>query len=104
MARRFLLPSARARALSLGQVARMGQEQAEASFRALRRHGTGGETVCPACGCGCVAVHQYRTRRPFKCQGRSRQFGVTSGATFHARKLPAHARLTCPICSVQAQR
>ncbi len=54
MAQHFLL-SAQARTLSLVQVARMSDEQAVATFRALRWHETGGEPVCPACGCGAIA-------------------------------------------------
>src|SRR4051812_24963118 len=80
----FLL-SAKARPLSLVQVARLSDDQAHATFRALRWHETGGEPVCPACGC--VAVYEYRARRLFKCQGCGKQFSLTSGTTFHGRKL-----------------
>jgi transposase-like protein len=76
MASRFLL-SARARTLSLVQVARMSDERAHAAFRALRWHETGGEPVCPARGC--VACYGFRTRRLFRCKACSRQFSVTSG-------------------------
>src|SRR3954463_2123317 len=85
MASHFLL-SAKARTLSLVQVARLSDEQAHSTFRALRWHETGGEPVCPACGC--VAVYEYRARRLFKCQGCGKQFSLTSGTTFHGRKLP----------------
>ncbi len=37
--------------------------------------------------CGCCAVYEYRTRRLFKCKGCGKQFSVTSGTTFHGRKL-----------------
>jgi transposase-like protein len=84
MAAHFLL-SARARTLSLVQVARLSDDQAHATFRALRWHETGGDPVCP--DCGCVAVYEYRTRRLFKCKGCMKQFSVTSGTTFHGRKL-----------------
>ena len=84
MASHFLL-SAKARTLSLVQVARMSDDQAHVTFRALRWHETGGEPVCPACGC--VAVYEYQTRRLFKCKGCGKQFSVTSGTTFHGRKL-----------------
>ena len=85
MASHFLL-SAKARTLSLVQVARMSDEQAHATFRALRWPETGGDPVCPHCGC--VACYEFRTRRLFKCKGCLRQFSVTSGTTFHSRKLP----------------
>ena len=37
--------------------------------------------------CGCCAVYEYQTRRLFKCKGCGKQFSVTSGTTFHGRKL-----------------
>ena len=64
----------------------MSDEQAHATFRALRWHETGGDPVCPACGC--VACYEFRTRHLFKCKGCGKQFSVTSGTTFHGRKLP----------------
>src|SRR5918995_6363273 len=85
VAQHFLL-SAAARPLSLVQVARLSEDQAFATFRALRWHETRGEPVSPACGC--CAAYEYRTRRLFKCQGCGKQFSVTSGTTFHGRKLP----------------
>src|SRR3954464_9174502 len=85
MSSHFLL-SAKARTLSLVQVAPRSRGQAQATFRALRCNETGGEPVCPACGC--VAVYEYRARRLFKCQGCGKQFSLTSGTTFHGRKLP----------------
>jgi transposase-like protein len=101
MAQHFLL-SAQARTLSLVQVARMSQEQAEATFRALRWHETQGEPVCPACGC--LAVYGYRTRRLFKCKGCGRQFSVTSGTTFHSRKLPVRDYLMAIAIFVNAAK
>ena len=101
MAQHFLL-SAQARTLSLVQVARLSDEQAIATFRSLRWHETGGEPVCPACGC--VAVYEYRTRRVFKCQACSRQFSVTSGTTFHSRKLPVRDYLMAIAIFVNAAK
>jgi transposase-like protein len=80
----FLL-SAAARQLSLAEVARMGEDDARAMFRALRWHATGGDPVCPRCGC--LAVYEYRARAVFKCKACLRQFSVTSGTIFHSRKL-----------------
>ena len=85
MSSHFLL-AAKARTLSLVRVARLSDEQAHSTFRALRWPETGGEPVCPACGC--VACYEFRTRRLFKCKGCDKQFSVTSGTTFHGRKLP----------------
>ena len=84
MASHFLL-SAKARTLSLVQVARLSDDQAHATFKALRWHETGGDPTCPECGC--CAVYEYQTRRLFKCKGCGKQFSVTSGTTFHGRKL-----------------
>src|SRR5690349_6552156 len=62
----------------------MSDEQAHATFRALRWHETGGVPVC--LHCGCVAFYKFRTRRLLKCKGCLKQFSVTSGTTFHSRK------------------
>src|SRR5689334_21542563 len=64
----------------------MGDEEAFALLRTRGWHTTDGEPVCPACGC--VAVHEYRTRRLWKCKACAKQFSVTSGTIFHGRKLP----------------
>ena len=85
MSQHFLL-SAKARTLSLVQVARMSEGEAQATFRQMRWHSTDGDPVCPACGC--LAVYEYRTRPLFKCKACAKQFSVTSGTIFHSRKLP----------------
>jgi transposase-like protein len=85
VAQHFLL-SAAARTIPIVQVARMGEDEAFALFRAMRWHATGGDPVCPACGC--LACYEYRTRRLFKCKACGKQFSVTSGTIFHGRKLP----------------
>src|SRR3954463_3681942 len=64
----------------------MGEEEARQLFRALRWHATGGDPVCPACGC--LAVYEYRCRPLWKCKACGKQFSVTSGTIFHSRKLP----------------
>ena len=78
MAQHFLLTAA-ARTISIVQVARMGEDEAFALFRAMRWHATGGDPVCPACGC--AACYEYHTRRLFKCKACGKQFSVTSGTT-----------------------
>src|SRR5919205_4582719 len=85
VAQHFLLTAA-ARTISIVQVARMGEEEAFALFRAMRWHATGGDPVCPACGC--LACYEYRTRRLFKCKACGKQFSVISGTISHGRKLP----------------
>src|SRR3954454_5795353 len=64
----------------------MGEDEARGLFRALRWHATGGDPVCPACGC--LAVYEYRCRPLWKCKECCKQLSVTSGTIFHSRKLP----------------
>ena len=80
----FLL-SAAARTLSLKAVFRMGEDAAYRTFCELRWADTGGDAVCPRCGC--VDSYNIVTRRKFKCVGCSHQFSVTSGTIFASRKL-----------------
>lgn len=84
MSQHFLL-SSKARSLSLAKVMRLSDEEAHATFKAIRWAGNGGEPFCPHCGC--VAVYEYKTRRIFRCQGCMKQFSVTSGTIFASRKL-----------------
>lgn len=80
----FLL-SAAARTLSLKQVYRMGEDKAYQTFCQLRWPETGGEAVCPKCGC--CEVYNITTRRKFKCVACYHQFSVTSGTIFASRKM-----------------
>jgi transposase-like protein len=84
MSQHFLL-SAKARTLSLASVARMSDEEARATFRAIRWAATDGEPVCPRCGC--LACYEYESRPIFKCKGCGHQFSVTSGTIFASRKM-----------------
>ena len=101
MAQHFLL-SAKARTLSLVQVARMSEDEARATFRAMRWHSTGGDPVCPACGC--LAVYEYRTRPLFKCKACSKQLTRTSGTICHSRKLPVRDYLLAIAIFVNGPR
>ena len=85
MAQHFLLSTA-ARTLSLAQVARMSEAEAADAFRQIRWSATGGEPVCPRCGC--LGVYEYKSRALFKCKECETQFSVTSGTIFSSRKLP----------------
>lgn len=84
MAQHFLLSSA-ARSLSLAKVARMSDDEAHNAFRMIRWCDTGGEPVCPRCGC--TATYTYATRKLYKCKACNHQFSVTSGTIFASRKL-----------------
>jgi transposase-like protein len=85
VAQHFLL-SAKARSLSLATVARMSEEEARETFKAIRWASNNGEPFCPKCGC--VAVYSYASRPIYKCKGCNHQFSVTSGTIFASRKLP----------------
>ncbi len=84
MAQHFLLTAA-ARTLSLKAIFRMSDDEAHATFTAIRFADNGGEAFCPRCGC--VAVYTYAARRIWKCKGCSHQFSVTSGTIFASRKM-----------------
>jgi transposase-like protein len=81
----FLL-SAKARTLSLAKVLRMSDDEAHATFKAIRWAATEGEPFCPKCGC--VALYEITTRKLWKCKACCAQFSVTSGTIFASRKLP----------------
>jgi len=84
VAQHFLL-SAAARTLSLKTIFSEGEAAAYRRFRRLRWPDTGGEPVCPVCGC--LDVYILSSRRRFKCAACHRQFSVTSGTIFASRKL-----------------
>ena len=81
----FLL-SKEARRLSLASVARLDDEQAYKLLCAIRWCDTGGDPVCPLCGC--LAIYKHASRRIFTCKACSKQFSVTSGTILHSRKMP----------------
>jgi transposase-like protein len=69
VAQHFLLSKA-AKTLSLAQVFRMTDVEAETAFKMVRWPDTNGAPVCPACG----SVDAYEARRPngalrFRCKG-----------------------------------
>src|SRR5258708_2023896 len=93
MAQHFLLSRA-AKTLTLAQVVRMSDAEAETSFRAVRWSETAGEPVCPHCG----GVDAYDCRRPngaprFRCRARKKDFSITSGSLFGSHKLPLRGNL-----------
>jgi transposase-like protein len=94
MAQHFLL-SAEARTLSLKDIYKGGEEKAYATFKSIRWASTGGEAVCPKCGC--CDTYEITTRRKFKCAACGSQFSVTSGTIFASRKM-AFTDLLAAIC------
>ncbi len=85
MAQHFLL-YAKARSLSLKAIARMSDDEAHATFEAIRFADNGGAAFCPRCEC--TAVYAYAARKIWKCKACGHQFSVTSGTIFANRKLP----------------
>jgi transposase-like protein len=88
MSQHFLL-SRPAKTLSLAQVFRMSDAEAEAMFRRVRWTETNGEPVCPHCG----GLNAYECRRPngslrFRCKECRADFTLTSGTLFAFHKLP----------------
>ena len=89
----FLLSPA-AKTLSLAQVFRMSDEQAEAAFCKVRWPDTNGQPVCPRCG----GLDAYDCRRPngatrFRCRECKKDFSITSGTLFASHKLPLRGYL-----------
>jgi transposase-like protein len=93
MSQHFLLSKA-AKTLTLGQVFRMTDAEAETEFRNLRWPNTNGAPVCPHCG----GVDPYDCRRPsgaprFECRACKKDFSITSGTLFASHKLPLRGYL-----------
>ena len=93
MAQHFLLSKA-AKTLTLAQVMRMTDAEAEATFKAVRWADTQGQPVCPKCG----SLDAYECRRPnganrFRCSACRKDFSITSGTLFASHKLPLRGYL-----------
>jgi transposase-like protein len=93
MAQHFLLSKA-AKTMSLAQVFRMTDAEAETTFKMIRWADTNGTPVCPSCG----SVGAYEARRPngalrFRCKGCKKDFTITSGTLFGSHKLPLRGYL-----------
>lgn len=83
------LQSAAAKTLSLANVFRMSESEAEAAFRKIRWTDTQGEPVCPHCG----GLDAYSSRRAsgllrFRCKQCRKDFTITSGTLFANHKAP----------------
>jgi transposase-like protein len=93
MSQHFLLSPA-AKTLSLAQVFRMSDEQAEAMFCKVRWPDNEGKPVCPHCG----GLDAYDCRRSngaprFRCRACKKDFSVTAGTLFASHKLPLRSYL-----------
>jgi transposase-like protein len=88
------LQSKAARTLSLAQVFRMSEGEAETAFRKIRWSDTDGAPVCSECG----GLDPYEYRRPtgllrFRCKACGKNFSITSGTMFASHKAPIRAYL-----------
>ncbi len=93
MVQHFLLSNA-AKTLSLAQVFRLSDSEAEETFRRVRWADTDGKPVCPHCG----GVDAYECRRPngslrYRCRACGKDFTLTSGTLFASHKLPLRVYL-----------
>ena len=89
----FLL-SKSAKTLSLAQVFRLTDLEAETMFRKVRWAETDGQAVCPHCG----GLDAYECRRAnkalrFRCKQCQKDFTITSGTLFAAHKMPLRSYL-----------
>ena len=101
MAQHFLLTAA-ARSLSLKAIFRMSDDEAHATFTAIRFADNGGAAFCPRCQC--TAVYAYAARRIWKCKDCRHQFSVTSGTIFASRKLAIRDYLAATAIFVNAAK
>jgi transposase-like protein len=88
------LQSKAARTLSLAQIIRLSDAEAETMFRRLRWPETNGDPVCAHCG----GTDAYDCRRPkgaprFRCRACKKDFSITSGTLFASHKLPLKSYL-----------
>jgi transposase-like protein len=93
MSQHFLL-SKTAKSLSLAQVFRLTDLEAETMFREVRWFKTQGQAVCPHCG----GLDAYEARRAngalrFRCKACHKDFTITSGTLFASHKLPLRSYL-----------
>lgn len=87
MAQHFLL-SRNAKTLSLVQVLRMTDAEAETAFAKCRWPETDGAPVCPHCS-GHDAYDCRRGKAPrYRCRSCKKDFSITSGTLFASHKLP----------------
>ncbi len=108
MARRYRkqgthrLKKASARTISLGNIFRMTDLEAEAAFARLRWHQNDGKPICRHCG---SCDEHYDCRRPngtfrYRCSGCAKDIGLTAGTSFAHHKLPIRDYLAAIVIYV----
>lgn len=93
MAQHFLL-SRQAKTLTLAQVLRMTDVEAETTLKRIRWVDTNGQAVCSHCG----SLTVYECRRPsgasrWRCKDCGKDFSITSGTLFASHKMPLRGYL-----------
>src|SRR5512140_787697 len=93
MSQHFLLSRA-AKTLTLAQVMRLDNSEAEKLFARIRWQETNGAPVCPRCGGQAL----YDVRRPngpprWHRKACNKEFTITSGTLCHSRKMPVQSYL-----------
>jgi transposase-like protein len=93
MSQHFLL-SRPAKTLTLAQVMRLSNEEAETTFARIRWPETDGKPVCPHCG----SLEAWNVRRPkgapkWRCKACGKSFSTTSGTLFAWHKMPVQSYL-----------
>jgi transposase-like protein len=88
----FLLSSA-AKSLTLGQVARMTDEEAERVFIRLRWQDNAGQAYCPKCGATTIWQSHRKGCVRYQCKACQKDFSLTSGTLFASRKMPLRSYL-----------
>lgn len=88
MSQHFIL-SSRAKSLSLIQVMRLSDADAEKMFARVRWFATNGAPVCPHCGCAIVWDCRKANGSPrWRCKACRKSFSITSGTIFAHAKMP----------------
>ena len=80
------LLSARARTLSLIEIARLSDDEAYDLFKQSRWSETDGSPVCPCCEG--EDHYSIKTRKQWRCKSCNHTFSVTSGTIFANHKMP----------------
>ena len=93
MAQHFLLSRA-AKTVTLAQVLRMTDAEAETTMKRIRWVDTDGQAVCSHCG----SLTVYECRRPsgaarWRCKDCNKDFSITSGTLFASHKMPLRGYL-----------
>lgn len=94
------LLAARARTISLPEIAGWDDETVRATFQKLRWPETEGDPVCPKCGS--MGHYYLKTREQWRCKGCHHTFSITSGTWLASTKLPLRTILIAMVTLANA--